>query len=239
MRIERYLPRLHRDLQEIARVARPREACGIIKAGGEWIELRNIADDPTEHFDIGSLAELEANHGAPAAIWHTHPGDEPPSEADVGGCAATALPWIIAGPTKIWCIHPAKPPYVAREFLYGVEDCWQVVSDWFAGERGLFLPWFARPAEGWWKEAGPSPYLEAAGAYGFSVRPVNRADLANITVGDVLLMRIAGRQVNHAAVYVGGGAILHHLYDQLSTIEQLDERFQDASEFIGRHKSLP
>jgi cell wall-associated NlpC family hydrolase len=237
MRIEAHLPELAPTLQQIAAVANDREACGVIIDEPGIVRLPNVAADPTRDFSIGPLHALPP--GA-IAIWHTHPDDEPPSAPDRAGCSATALPWLIAGPTKLWALHPRQLPLIGREFAYGVEDCWQCVSDWFAQERGVFLPWFPRPADGWWHEAGESPYLAAAAAYGFGVEPVSAAGetFRGLKPGDVLLMQIAGRRVNHSAVYLGGGAILHHLYDCLSVIEQLDERLQRFTRYVARHTSL-
>lgn len=235
MRIEQHLSAIAADLHRIAVSARPREACGVIEESGRLSELPNRAADPTRDFDLGPLHELTPYLGKPAAIWHTHPDDEAPSAPDLAGCRATALPWVIAGPNKLWAIHPQPLPLTERDFSYGVEDCWQLVSDWFAQERGIFLPWFPRPPDGWWHTEGESPYLEAATAYGFTVKPIAEIGLSNLRAGDVLLMQIAGKRVNHSAVYTGGGQILHHLYGSLSTEEQLNEGLQRRVTHVGRH----
>jgi proteasome lid subunit RPN8/RPN11 len=238
MRIEQHLPQIRAGLHLIAGTAKPREACGIVCESGKLCEFPNRAADPTQDFDLGPLHALPPYYGAVAAIWHTHPDDEPPSPMDLANCRATALPWIIAGPNKLWAIHPQHLPLSGRDFVYGVEDCWQCVADWFAQEKSLFLPWFPRPPDGWWEEAGPSPYIEAATAYGFTVRTVDEAGFSSLKAGDVLLMQIAGKRANHAAVYVGGGYILHHLYGCLSVTELLDEGYQRRTTHIGRHLSL-
>ncbi|MGN5509353.1 NlpC/P60 family protein, partial [Campylobacter coli] len=43
-------------------------------------------------------------------------------------------------------------------------------------------------------------------------------EIANtqLEVGDVILMQILSDRVNHAAVFLGGDLILHHLYGRLS-----------------------
>jgi proteasome lid subunit RPN8/RPN11 len=238
MRIEAQLSSIAPRLQQLAASAKPAEACGLISVNDDIVSLLNAAADPTRDFDVGPLHVLAAGFPCFRAIWHTHPDDEPPSAPDIAGCSATAVPWIIAGPTKLWVLHPRKLPYICRDFTYGSDDCWQLVSDWFAGEKGIFLPWFPRPPDRWWHESGPSPYLEAATAYGFAVRPIAEHGFADLKTGDVLLMKIAGLRVNHAAVYIGGGAILHHLYGCLSEIVQLDDRLQRLTLFVGRHESL-
>lgn len=235
MRIEAHLDRIAARLCQEAETARPREACGLITAGGDVIAFPNRSAEPEHSFDIGPLAEIPASE----AIWHTHPDDEPPSPADVAGCRATAIPWVIAGPMRIWVLHPRPMRLVEREFAYGIDDCWQLVTDWHAQERGILLPWFRRPLDGWWNGNGPSPFLEAAESYGFDIRPIADVGIDEIRPDDTLLMRIAARLENHTAVYLGGGNVLHHLYDHLSCIEQLDSRLQRCITHVARHKSLP
>lgn len=233
MRIEHYLPGLQTGLHYIATAAKPREACGVLTDAG-LVDVPNLNSDPTEQFSIGPLHELLDQHGPIQAIWHTHPNDEPPSLFDVVACRSTSLPWIIAGPTRIWVIHPRTVAYQGRDFVYGENDCWQLISDWFAGERSVYLPWFPRPPDGWWAKPGPSPYLEAAGQYGFDVKPIETVGYSALKAGDVLLMQIAGVRINHAALYIGGGTILHHLYGCLSIAELLDERYQRFTRYVGR-----
>jgi len=235
MRIESHFPTIRQGLHLIASTARPREACGYLLPSGEIVELPNRAADPTRDFSVGPLHELPVDA---VAIWHTHPDDEPPSAPDLAGCRATALPWVICGPSKLWAVYPQPPPLLCREFVYGVEDCWQLVSDWFAQEKGVLLPWFPRPPDGWWNTEGESPYLEAAKAYGFTVKPIAEIGLSALRPGDVLLMQIAGKRVNHSGVYTGGGQILHHLYGMLSVEEQLNEGLQRRITHVGRHHLL-
>jgi cell wall-associated NlpC family hydrolase len=238
MRLESQLPTLAPQLRLLAATAAPREACGVITRAGRIIRFPNRAAQAHEEFAAGALHELEERAGELLAIFHTHPDNETPSPADVAHCDASFLPWVVAGPRDLFVLHPEPRPYVQREFVYGVEDCWQLVSDWHAQEAGLFLPWFERPADGWWKTAGPSPYLEHAAAYGFTAAPLCEWGLENLRLGDVILMQLAARRTNHAAIYVGGGCLLHHLYGELSRIETFSGRMQSSTTHIARHQQL-
>ena len=40
--------------------------------------------------------------------------------------------------------------------------------------------------------------------------------LDTIQTGDIILMQVKADEVNHAAVYLGDGVMLHHLYNRLS-----------------------
>lgn len=234
MRIGTVLPGLAEGLMAAARLNAPREACGLVRCDGSIAHLENRAKDPTCDFNIGPLKDLPRDC---LAVWHTHPDESPPSDCDRYGCQASGLPWVVAGPSRIWVLFPRPQPYLNREFAYGVDDCWQLVSDWWAGERRVLFPWFRRPVYGWWETPGLSPYLLNAAGYGFQATPVNSDSFKNLKTGDVLLMQIRGKRPNHAAVYVGGGEILHHLVDSLSTTEQLSSAFQRFTTHICRYEA--
>jgi cell wall-associated NlpC family hydrolase len=83
------------------------------------------------------------------------------------------------------------------------------------------------------------PYLANAQAIGFQLMPWAEVGTAGLQPGDVILMRVAAKQTNHAAIYMGGGNILHHLWGHLSALELFDGRFQRFTTHIGRHRGLP
>lgn len=238
MRIEAHLPAICDSLRSIAALAAPEEVCGVITIDGQLVEVRNTAAASRESFDLGPLAELEGRFGEFAGIWHTHPENQLPSPSDVAHCGATWVPWVIAGPADIFVLHPKSRGYVGREFVYGLDDCWSLVSDWHAQEGGVFLPWFERPPDGWWNSPGPSPYVAHADEYGFSIVPFAECGLDGLRIGDVILMQVAAKRVNHAALYMGGGHMLHHLYGELSRIAAFDGQFQRTARFVCRHRSL-
>jgi cell wall-associated NlpC family hydrolase len=173
--------------------------------------------------------------GEVVAIWHTHPDASRPGEPDKAGCQASWLPWIVAGPEHIWVLYPKAIGYLSREFVYGEEDCWQLCHDWWSWEGGVLFPWFERPPEGWWESEGVSPYLEQAERFGFRAEAWGQVDRASLARGDVLLMKVAGRRSNHAALYVGGGCIMHHMHGRLSCVELLDDRYQRLTTHLCRY----
>jgi cell wall-associated NlpC family hydrolase len=238
MRVESYLPELAPKLRTIAGKAAPLEACGYVTRAQQLVEVPNTAKNPSEEFNAGPLHELESREGELLAIWHTHPEDQAPSEQDVVSCMATFLPWVVAGPSKVWVLYPEARQYVGRDFVYGVDDCWMLVSDWYRQEAGIHLPWFERPADLWWKTPGPSPYVESVEAYGFRAIPFTECGLEGLRRGDVILSRVDAERINHAAVYLGGGNILQHLYGELSRVEQLTDRWQRRARLVCRHNSL-
>jgi cell wall-associated NlpC family hydrolase len=138
---------------------------------------------------------------------------------------ATGLPWGLvptegATPKRLWWWGPgiAVPPLLNREFRHGPSgtdgkgDCYALVKDWYLLERGVELQEGPRDWE-WWLN-GDDLYRQNFAGAGFRV-----ADLAELREGDVLLMHVMSQTPNHAAIYLGGGLILHHLQGRLSRTE--------------------
>lgn len=186
-----------------------------------------------DHFILDPLEQARAeDHGAILAIVHSHPGTPPlPGDADKTGCEHTGLPWIIVNwPTgKIHQFEPIgfKAPLVGREFLHGVLDCFTLIKDWYAIERGIELPDFDRPSM-WW-DHGLNLYLDHYAEAGFY-----KVDAERITTGDVVLMRIKSPVPNHAGIYLGGGLILHHLMGRLSQRAVYNQGWQRMTTHVLR-----
>lgn len=194
----------------------PREACGlvVVRKGREvYRPCRNLAVRDDNFVLCPNDYEAAEAEGEIVGIVHSHPYAPPePSQADLVACEATALPWhIVNAPTGQW--HTFTPsgytaPLVGRVFSHGVLDCYALIRDWYAQERGIDLPDFDR-RDGWW-ERGENLYLENFAAVGFE--PVDE-----LQDGDSMLMQISSPVPNHAAIYLGDDMILHHLQGRLSS----------------------
>jgi proteasome lid subunit RPN8/RPN11 len=197
----------------------PDEACGFLLHDDSVVCLNNRAADPRTAFAISATDYLR-HDGRIKAVWHSHPdGPECPSAADMTGQIAAGLPWIIIacgseaarGPI-IWGADP--PSLLGREFVHGVTDCYSLIRDWFALERGVALPDFAREDE-WWAAGGDLYRLHFAAA-GFAAVPMEE-----MAAGDVVLMQVRSAVPSHGGVVLEGGLLLHHLTGRLSRREPL------------------
>ncbi|QYJ20173.1 C40 family peptidase [Achromobacter sp. ES-001] len=239
----------------------PRECCGLVVLRDRresYRPCRNMAEG-TDHFILDPEDYAAAEEaGRITAVIHSHP-DVPaaPSEADRVACEASGLPWFIvavakdeAGAVAAGELVGVAPegyaaPLLGRPFAHGVLDCYSLVRDWYARERGITLRDFHR-ADGWW-EAGKSGdlYMDLYAEAGF--RPLTSSE--SIAAGDVVLMQIRSDRANHAGVFIGAQALkeepdlfpvpdamLHHLYGRDSERVVYGGYWREATRLVLRYK---
>jgi cell wall-associated NlpC family hydrolase len=115
-----------------------------------------------------------------------------------------------------WGGGAPRAPLIGRSFRHGVTDCYALLRDYYALERGIELPEFPRRSQ-WW-DLGGDMLAENFEQVGF--RQLHGPD--QLAPGDALLGRIGGGVVNHCGIYIGQGLILHHLTNRLSRREPLE-----------------
>lgn len=200
--------------QEVA----PSECCGlIVEIDGELVyrQCTNIAAEPRDRFVIPAEEYADAeDSGKIVMVAHSHAfKPAKASQADLVGCERSGLPWLIVNhPTGDYqIIKPTgyRAPLIGRPFCAGSLDCYELVKDWYAEKLNIILPDYVRP-EGW-EQSGKSILLENFEAFGFK-----RIEVSEVRHGDCFLMQAGATIVNHCAVYIGDGMILHHVRDQLS-----------------------
>ncbi|WP_395066204.1 C40 family peptidase [Paraburkholderia silvatlantica] len=228
----------------------PRECCGLVvrKPDGalQYMPCRNLAHEHDQFVIDPQDAAHAEDTGEVVAYAHSHVFVPPqPTDADRQSMARTGLPWIIVNhPLGSFTVNEPVPylaPLVGRSFVHGVHDCYGIVRDYYEQELGIVLNDYPR-AFGWWDhEEGPDLYRENFASEGFvpvHAGPLDASTLKVLRAHDLLLMRIRARRDNHMAVYIGGNAILHHLVDQLSRREVLQEFYQRRTTVVLRHRSL-
>ena len=191
----------------------PREACGLIlKSGGSHTVLvcDNCSHEPTQSFLINPLVFAE-HDGNVAAVYHSHPNRSPlPSPADVLSAERCGVPFLIIGypSEQIYTYSPrgTKPDtYEGREFVYGVNDCLSLVTDYYFYELGIVIDDGQRKSWGWWHDAdNQHDFINGFINQGFA-----RVDAPK--ENDIIIMQTSGGQCpNHAAIYLGDNTLLHH-----------------------------
>lgn len=223
-------------VQQHAAAEYPRECCGLVVAAGRrhlYVPCENTADDPAEEFRIGPEAYAAAeDQGEIIGVVHSHPdGTSHPSPRDLAACNSGDVPWhIISWPEgDLRTIVPEDAPLIGRHFVHGTDhDCYGLIRAWYRQERGVELPRF--PHDWHWWEEGADLYVRHYQDAGF--RQVTDGSLQ---VGDVILMQIQSRQINHGAVYLGDGQILHHLYGRPSCRDVWGGYWQERARMVVRY----
>lgn len=239
-------PMVELDFRAHALREYPRECCGLVIAlndGTErYVPCRNIARTAGEHFILSPEDWANAEEqGEIIGVCHSHPDTSAkPSEADLVMCENTQKEWHIISVGKdgihdhMFTFRPTgyEAPLIDRTFHHGVLDCYTLIKDWYKRERNIDLPDFER-RDDWWKDDNNDDlYMRNFAAAGFE--PLRAGE--PMEVGDVVLMQLKSKKVNHGAVYIGGGLILHHMVNRLSGRDVYDGWFQEMTRLIVRYK---
>ena len=217
----------------------PHESCGlVVEVSGRqsYWPCANLADDPVEDFILNPADWRKASRaGTIVAVIHSHATTPAaPSLADRLSCNVSGLPWLIIQARSGEVCHlspePGRPPLIGRPWVWGMADCWSLARDWYA-DHGLALPDFPRPATPQQFEVAPT-FDQHWPTAGFVEALPGQAQ-----PGDLLLMalRSTAGQLNHCAVLVEDGLILHHLRGRLSGREPYSQWWQRQTGRILRH----
>lgn len=235
-------------MRAAAAAAWPNEACGLILQVGKKsvsVLCANTSEEPGSQFLISVEDYCDAAaRGEVIGVWHTHVNTSPkPSQADLVGCEASGVPWFIlsaykneVGEISFSEIEKVEPsgfelPYIGRPYVFGVLDCWSLVQDYYRREYQIKLDSFPRIPEFWQK--GNRFFEENWETQGF-VRLLQQEPI----VGDTFLMQTSpGGVVNHVAVYVGDGLMLHHAHGRLSRRDVYGGHWLKHTSHHLRHKT--
>lgn len=216
------------------------EVCGFLlnnKDGGlAMYQTRNVSPDArAESFEI-SLDDqrIFQGSGLVEAFFHSHvTGDEKFSQEDMRSSNASGLPlFVFAVETQRFNLYipPTKrAAFYDRQFIAGLKDCYQLVADYLACKSGIVLPYVRRTAtqlnfgiEGWKDLAAASSLRVSEPSAGY-------------VKDDVLAFSTAGNtSVNHLAIYLGDGLMLHQLLGKPSSVKSLTEAWKNNLRFVCR-----
>ena len=204
----------------------PNESVGVllnIKGKEKYFPCRNLSMNSNQCFILDPEDYVKAdNLGEIIGIVHSHPTTPPePSEADRVSCEDSNLKWYIVNPkTETWgYCEPCgfKPPLRGRQWVWGLQDCYSLVRDWYKEEKNIELRDWERPITP--EEFLLNPMFERC-AWRTGFREL-RSDEKLIN-GDLLFMSIGSPGLNHVAIFLDGD-VLHHLADRLSCKEPYSE----------------
>ena len=204
----------------------PNESVGVllnIKGKEKYFPCRNLSMNSNQCFILDPEDYVKAdNLGEIIGIVHSHPTTPPePSEADRVSCEDSNLKWYIVNPkTETWgYCEPCgfKPPLRGRQWVWGLQDCYSLVRDWYKEEKNIELRDWDRPTTP--EEFLINPMFEKC-AWRTGFREL-RSDEKLIN-GDLLFMSIGSPGLNHVAIFLDGD-VLHHLADRLSCKEPYSE----------------
>ena len=207
----------------------PNEACGLLavyKGKEKYFPCKNLAEEKDEYFiiDPDDWVKTE-DKGEIIAVIHSHPNCPPtPSQADLASCEYLDLPFYIVTPeTQQWhYFEPSgyKKGLIGREWVWDIQDCWSLVTDWYKEKKNIEIKHWPRPNSP--QEFEQNPYFEKViTGSGF----IELDDNVDLQVGDVLLMDSSQNKLSHVALYIGDQTILHHCVKRLSCREIYDQKY--------------
>lgn len=211
-----------------AQAVSPQESCGFVLSNGQYFRCNNIAPLPEQHCQWPASDWIRASKiAAVAALVHSHPqGMRCLSLADRQNQLVTQLPWHLVVDGEV-LTFPCVPPLLHRKFQHQHSDCYSLIQDAYA-LTGVILPDFEREEE-WWDKGGDL-YLENVEKAGF-----HQIDMADLQLGDVILMKIASKKVNHGAVYLGDETLIHHCDRRLSKRDPYGGAWVRSTHSCWRH----
>ncbi len=218
----------------------PHEACGLVgvyKGKEKYYPCKNLAEDSKDQFIIDPDDWINVEDEAEIiAVFHSHPNyPSTASDADLASCEYLDLPFYIVSPeTENWSYYEPsgyKKGLIGRQWVWGVQDCWNLVHDWYIEKKQITLKHWDRPKSP--KEFRENPLFE----YGLPLTGFtelkNKVDLEE---GDVLLMDTTNTgKLDHVALYVGDQTILHHCVKRLSGREIYNQNWIECTKKSYRY----
>jgi proteasome lid subunit RPN8/RPN11 len=245
-----YLDHIYKAVIFEGKLHAPMEACGFIVQTKDSQEIQVIpcanqaGEEGNQMFilDSTTFAEIEETYDI-LAIYHTHPTTAAtPSDADIKGCRKSNHPWLICNPFEetFYYFLPStempKRPLLGREFSWGTYDCYSLLKEFYETEIKIELPEFDRGLLFEWEtNESWNKFEEGFGTAGFETLSSG----VPLQKGDVFLMNIGSRKINHCAVlvYPDKNIFYHHLYGRKSEEAIYGGWFSQVTRKVLRHST--
>ena len=226
--------------QQIARLSsanNQEERCGFVLLNGKVVEVQNQAANTQTHFQISPQDYVRWEESAGIkGVWHSHLDLDGFSPLDQQVLSQDILPWAVyclrTGKFH-QCDPETKAPLLGRPFVFGIYDCYSLITDKLA-ELGVELPIWPRGEWGEWNTPGFMPFDQQAEAVG---RPVFNGCYQE---GDILLMNLGDHEghSDHVGVFIDGRRFLHHPVDHVSRIDRFGSWWKRRTRLVLRPSAL-
>lgn len=233
-------------IQKAAQATWPKSLCGVI-VDDQFFQIPNLGRKPNEVImDPATLRRFNREGGITAVVYSstdTHPTQEHLQLQIDSGITRILVPmWEGQAQNPIaWGDCCPVEPLTGRQYIYGVNDCYTSVRDFYRTQLDVLLPRVATTLN-WWME-GDSEYIKHQDQAGFvrviSPQPYDVVAFKYYLRSDV---PVAKQVVNHIAVLLDDNRIYHHMGGAISEYNYLvkDGKPHWKTYAVGyyRHRSL-
>jgi proteasome lid subunit RPN8/RPN11 len=222
-------------IRHIAASNHTKETCGFVLHDGSVVQVPNSAADPVNEFVIEPA--IYARHEEDVkGIWHSHLELAGFSPLDQQVISADTLPWAVyCLRDDSWheCDPSAIAPLEGRPFVFGVYDCYSLITDMLA-ELGVVLPPWKRGHWGEWNTPDFRPFDLEWKNYG---KPVMKR---RYQTGDILLMTLGdySNHSDHVGVMIDHKHFLHHPSNGISRSATLGSYYERRLNWVVRPFAL-
>lgn len=221
----------------------PRESCGLLIQGKldqpRYYPCRNIsAEDGNFRMHPGDYVS-GTRQGTIVGVVHSHPrGPRVLTETDVECMRRGDVPWWVYDCQTQTYSHgsPEDTPlrYRGHAYDFGRRDCGTIISLFYKNEFDIDLPRPHVESVDFWRDGLSTPYEDAYRMCGMYEIPKGQ-----IRFGDVVMFKVHGSQVvNHAAIALSPGQLLHHAAGKISAVVAYSERLVRATALCVRHPDV-
>lgn len=223
-------------IRRLASAHPERETCGFVLVDGAVVEVANVARDPVNQFEISPADYAACDTLGIAGCWHSHLHLPAFSPVDQQVLLADPMPWAIyclATAEFVECNPNATAPLLGRPFVYGVYDCYSLVSDMLRDLAVVLPPW-PRGCYGEWNQPGFLPFDQQAAAIGRPVPPGQQQR------GDILLLNLGDHagHTDHVGVFLDHQRFLHHPAERRSRVDRFGAWWERRLRLIVRPQEL-
>ncbi len=199
------------------------EICGYINKAGEYVRGTNISQSTEDEFVLDKEISDDV-----VAIVHSHTKDHPSylSVADLLAQKMCLCDFLLVDSDGEFLEVSNEDFLVGRLFEYGIYDCYSLVERAYE-LMGLDLPHVVRTT--YEEDVKNEVFIKAISRSGLEMVDINEAD-----EGDILVM--GNKKINHVALNMGDGYMLHHQMDYLSMLEFINDRWLEKIKMVLRHK---